>query len=191
MPQTKLLDALQRHAEMIRLTFEAQAGELTRLAQMVAGGFHRESRLFLAGSGNLGRAADLTEAYFLDQLHFERPQLPAYSLSHDQALAASLDRHGRLGELFTRQFLLMATKGDLLLLFADGTHDPALENLAQAAVDTGCTTALIQPEKQDWTGPPVEFCFQVRSDNTGEIVEAALLFGRLLCELIERELFGI
>ncbi|RMF42669.1 MAG: SIS domain-containing protein [Deltaproteobacteria bacterium] len=190
MPQTRLLDSLRRTCDLTAETFEKQAGELTRLSGAIVEAFHRDGRLFVAGSGNLTQIAALVEAYFVDRLtSFERPPLPAVALGQNLPLGTALDQHGRSAERLARPFSMLARSGDLLLMFADGSHDPALEALGQAAADLGCPTTLVRPERLDWTGPPVEFCFQLPTDHDGEQVELSLLFGRLLCELVERGLF--
>lgn len=193
MPQTRLLDILHRAGEMPAEAFEKQAEEVIRLSQAVIDAFYREARLFLAGSGNMNHIAALVEAYFVDRLasSFERPSLPAVALGQNLSLRNVFDQRGRGNECLSRSFDLLARDGDLLLLFADGMHDSAMEALAQKAADCGCTTALVRPEKLGWTGPPVEFCFQLPTDHDGEQLELALLFGRMLCGLVEHGLFQV
>ncbi len=193
MPQARLLDILRRAGDLPVETYETQAGELARLSGAVVDAFHRDARLLLAGSGNMSHIAALVEAYFVDRLasSFERPSLPAVALGQNLSLLRVFEHRGRSTACLPRSFELLAREGDLLLMFADGAHDPAMETVAQQAVDFGCPTALVRPEKLAWTGPPVEFCFQLPTDHDGEQVELALLFGRLLCELVERGLFQV
>jgi D-sedoheptulose 7-phosphate isomerase len=190
MPQTKILEAVGRHSEMVQTTFAEQAAELARLAEQVIGGFHHGHKLLLAASGSLGEVANLVANQFLYRLQFERPQLPAISLCHDRTLAASLERHGQTNQFLARQLQVVCAPGDLLLILSDGHHDASLEEAAQVARDCECSIALLHPQRNEWAGPPLDFRFRFATDNSCVMAEGGMLFGRLLCELVEHDLFG-
>lgn len=191
MPQTKILEAVGRHSEMIQSTFEDQAAEMARIAEQVSSGFHHGHKLLVAASGSLGDVANLVANQFLYRLQFERPQLPALSLCHDRTLGASLERHGQMSQLLARQLQVVCAPGDLLLIFSDGRHDTGLEEAVQVARDGECSTALLHPQRNDWAGPPVDFRFRFATENSCAMAEGCMLFGRVLCELVEHDLFGI
>ncbi len=191
MPQTRIMSAVVQHAEQVTKSFELQSGELAQLVEQVVGGFYQERKLLLVASGSLGEVANLVANQFLHRLQFERPQLPALSLCHDRTLAASLERQGQGKQFFARQLQVLASAGDLLLILSDGQHDAALDAAVQVARDRECAVAVLRSAKSDWTGPSVDFNFEFEVGNAGELAGAALLFGRLLCEMVEHELFGI
>lgn len=191
MPQSRIMAAVSRHVEQVTKSFELQSPGLISLVQQVVNGFYQEQKLLLAAPGGLGEVANLIANQFLHRLQFERPQLPVISLCHDQTLASSLVRHGLDNQFFSRQLQVLAAPGDLLLILMDGQHDAMLEAAIQMARDRECLVALFCPAKPGWSGSPVDFCLEVEAENAGELAETTLFFGRVLCELVEHELFGI
>jgi len=191
MPQARIMTAVARHVEQVTKTFERQAVALTSLVEQVVNGFYQEQKLLLAASGGLGEVANLIANQFLHRLQFERPQLPAISLCHDMTLASSLSRQNLEGQYLSRQLQVLGAPGDLLLVLFDGQHDAALESAVQVARDREMPVAVLGPAKPGWSGPPVDFSLDLEAETVGELAETALLFGRLLCEMVEHELFGI
>jgi hypothetical protein len=60
-----------------------------------------------------------------------------------------------------------------------------------AAGQVGCgTAAVIQGRSESWRESP-DFLFRLETESVPRAVESALLFGQLLVEFVEAELFGI
>jgi D-sedoheptulose 7-phosphate isomerase len=186
----RLARALQDHLALIRDAVVPQEAILTALAGRLCEAFQREGRLFICASGPMTVVADLTANLFLYRLGFERPALPVISLCHDATLLYSLSRDGLARQIFSRQLRPIAAENDILLLFSDLHPDPALNEALHTAERIGMTTAAVAPAKIALAGEvPPQIFFRLESSNPGRIVETAVVFAHLLCELVEAELF--
>lgn len=191
MLQDKISKSLRDHTAVLEETFLMQANELVSFAGQVVEIFNRGGRLLVIGSGPLFSIADLVATLFRHRLHIERPSLPVVSLCQDLPLAASLIKEGRSTAFFAQQLSLVANEGDAVLALGDVSHNEAiLEGLAEAR-ERGCMTAALLPEKENLPHDGPHFLFRLTTDSVGRAAETALFFGHLLCELVERELFGI
>ncbi len=168
-----------------------QSDQLLRFAQRLVETFNHGGRLLLVAGGPLAAVADLTAARFLHRLSMERPLLPALSLCHDGVLAASLARDGQTGQFFARQVRAVASGGDIVLALCDGQRDEGVREALAAARQLDCPTACLAPRSQPEPDEPPDFAFHLDAESPARIAEGALLFGHLLCELVEAELFGI
>lgn len=187
----RIANTLREQGVALQETFVRQALPLAQLAERVAGVFQHGGRLLLCGSGALAPVADLGAHHFLHRLALERPSLPALSLGHNPALAAALARDGLSRHYFAHQLRTVAAAGDILLLLADATPDPALHEAAATAAALECACVVALPAKAEWGGPPPELFFRLESEAPPRLTELALTFTNLLCELVEAELFGI
>lgn len=186
----RIARALQDHISLIRDAVVPQEAILLALAGRLCEAFQREGRLFVCGSGPMTVVADLTANLFLYRLGFERPALPVISLCHDSTLLFSLSRDGLSRQIFSRQLRPVATENDMLLVFSDLHPDPALNEALLTAERIGMTTAAVAPAKIALAGEvPPQIFFRLESASPARIVEAAVVFAHILCELVEAELF--
>ncbi len=191
MTQEKITDAIQQQTALLNDTFVRQADDLERFATQVVDAFNQGGRLLVAGTGALGAIANLTANLFLHRLSLERPPLPAISLGHDLTMASALARDGQSRQFFSRQLRIVATANDIVLLLADNSRDETLEEALNVTRQIGCTTAILRPDTDSGSTEDVDFNFILKTDSAPRIVEGALFFGHILCELVEGELFGI
>jgi len=182
---------LHDHVALIRDAFPSQEEILAALAERLCAGFHQGGRLFTCGSGPLTLVADLAATLFVYRMGFDRPALPAISLSRDQTLLHALSRDGQGRQIFARQLRPLATEADLLLIFADQQTDPALNEALAMAQRIGMTTAVLVPARNELIGEePPSYVFRLETNSIGRLVEGATVFSHMLCELVEVELFG-
>ncbi len=191
MGQERINRTIQEHTAVVGEIFTAQSAELARFSQEVVSVFHRGGRLLVLGSGPLGAIADLLATLFLHRLSLERPLLPALSLGHDAVLASSLARDGRGHEIFTRQLQAIATAQDMILVFGGSRREEALEEALAVASALGCGTSAVFHGRVEFLQEQPDFLFRLETDSVPRAVECSLLFGHLLVELVEGELFGI
>lgn len=190
MPSERIARSIREITQMVE-TFPPQGDKLAAFSLRLVEVFNQGGRLLLLGSGPLAAVADLVATRFLHRLSIERPSLPAFSFSHDSTLAAALARDGQSSQYLARQLRAATVGGDIVLAFADGGRDEAIHEALAAARQLDCMTALVTPEKEDAGGETPDFLFRLECETPARLAEGALVFGHLLCELVEGELFGI
>ena len=188
MPQDKVKDLLQQHQAALDLLVSQQFDDLERIGQKLTGAFNEGNKLLIAGSGLLSPVGGIIASMFQHRLHLERPPLPAFALGNDLALAPSLHRDG-LQDL--QQYDFIGQNGDMVLLLADGKHDPCILNLAEQLQQQNAPFFLIKPNSQEWTGPTPDATIGLIGETGGEIAATTLFCGQTLCSLVEHALFGI
>lgn len=191
MDQERIARAAAELGTCLKESFLADPEAVAGFAGEVVAAFHRNGRLFLAGSGPLAAVAELVADRFLHRLAFERPQLPVLALGGGGALLQSLGRYGMQQQAAARQLRMLAGSDDILLVLGDGGRDEGLAELLQAARQLGCRSVLLGPLREEPGEELADRRIAVVSESPARCAEAALFFGQLLCELVEAELFGI
>jgi D-sedoheptulose 7-phosphate isomerase len=191
MLQEQIAQSLREHNKALEETFLMQAKELAGFAETVVETFNQGGRLLIVGNGSLGAVADLIANQFQYRLSMERPPLPALSLCQNIALATALAREGKESQYFSRQLRVIADKRDIILILWDLDRHETLEETLAEANQLECVTAVVLQGKGELTGENPEHVFRLATDSLPRAVEATVFFGHLLCELVEKSLFGI
>ena len=142
--------------------------------------------------GNGGSAADAQHlaAEFVGKYYLERRAIPALALNVNTSCLTAIGNDYGYDLTFARQIEALGNPGDAAIgISTSGNSKNVLEGIRAAkkknifAVGlTGDGGGLVKEE--------AEYCICVPSKDTPRIQEGHILIGHILCELIERELFG-
>jgi len=164
---------------------------LLKAAQIVSASFRQGGKLLLCGNG--GSAADCqhTAAEFVNRLSkdFERPGLPAISLTTDTSFMTAIANDYGFDALFSRQVETLGRAGDVLLGISTSGKSPNVVLAMQAAQRKNMSTILLTGNNPNLV-EIADIIIGVPSDNTQHIQETHLAIEHLLCSLVETELFG-
>ncbi len=178
-------------AEVKQKTVAECSESLLKAAQIVSASFRQGGKLLLCGNG--GSAADCqhTAAEFVNRLSkdFERPGLPAISLTTDTSFMTAIANDYGFDALFARQVETLGRAGDVLLGISTSGKSPNVVLAMQAAKNRNMSTILLTGNNPNLAGT-ADIIIGVPSDNTQHIQETHLAIEHLLCSLVETELFG-
>ncbi len=178
-------------AEVKQKTVAACSESLLKASQIVSSSFRQGGKLLLCGNG--GSAADCqhTAAEFVNRLSkdFERPGLPAISLTTDTSFMTAIANDYGFDALFARQVETLGRAGDVLLGISTSGKSPNVVQALQAAQYKNMFTILLTGNNPHLEGS-ADIIIGVPSDNTQHIQETHLAIEHLLCSLVETELFG-
>jgi D-sedoheptulose 7-phosphate isomerase len=176
---------------------DAIAASGRALDQATVDAAHRIAAIFSAGGklllcGNGGSAADAQHvaAEFVGRFLADRRALPAVALTTDSsALTAIANDHG-FDQIFARQVEALAHPGDLLLAIstsgksanilaaAEQAHRQRVEVIALTGIGPSALAEL------------ADLTLAVASSYTPDVQQAHITLLHIICELVERELFG-
>lgn len=160
-------------------------------ADLIAGTFRAGNKVLLCGNG--GSAADCQHmaAEFVSRLtkDFERPGLPAIALTTDTSFLTAFANDCGFEGVFERQVQTLGKSGDVLIgISTSGNSANVIRAIEAARVvnmravvltgDSGCLAEI------------ADVAISVPSGNTQYIQEAHLAIEHIICELVERQLFG-
>lgn len=146
--------------------------------------------------GNGGSAADAQHfsAEMLNRFESERPSLPAIALTTNASTLTSIANDYSYHEIFSKQIKGLGQEGDILLAIStsgnsknildaiEAAHSRELNVIALTGRDGGELTNLL-------TTNDVEI--RVPAESTARIQETHLLVIHCLCDIIDRQLFGM
>ena len=183
-----ILDALDDSARM-KLAMREQAPGIHRIAVRIAEAFRAGHRLYACGNG--GSACDAMHLVeeLVARYKRDRPGLPAHHLI-DAATLTCWSNDYEYATAFQRQVETMIGPGDVLIALSTSGNSPNIVLAVEAANQRGALTIGLTGKDG---GRLLATCVEslvMPSDATERIQEGHITVIHLICELVERILFG-
>jgi phosphoheptose isomerase len=165
------------------------APDVVRVARRVADAFRDGRHLYACGNG--GSACDAMHLVeeLVARYKRERPGLPAHHLLDASTLTCWSNDY-EFETVFARQVEAMVREGDVLVAISTSGNSPNVLRAVEAANARGALTVGLTGRSG---GALRELCSElvaVPSDATERVQEGHITLIHLLCELVERMLFG-
>jgi len=191
-PRDRMRTHIQESVEVARQLVESCGDDTLRAADALTETFRAGGKLLLCGNG--GSAADCqhmaTELVSRLTIDFERPGLPAIALPADSSYLTAYANDCGYDGVFARQVQALGKPGDILIGISTSGGSANVVRAMRAARQVGIRTIAliggggILQELAD-------IAIAVPSTFTQYIQEAHLVIEHILCDIVERQLFGL
>ena len=169
------------------------ADTILLLAQCIRETFEDGGKLLLFGNGGSAADAQHLAAEFVNRFLINRRPLPALALTTDSSVLTSIGNDFSYDLIFVKQIQALGKPEDLALgISTSGTAANEVKAI-QAAKDMGMKTAALTGGTRRPGGDLAALCdlvLNVPSDSTPHIQETHLWVEHVLCEIVEKQMFG-
>ena len=183
---------IQESIELKNLVKEKLSERIVEVAHALAECIKNGGKLLLCGNG--GSAADAQ--HFAGEMvvrlssDYTRSALPAITLSsNDYVLTACANDFG-FEQVFSRQIEALGKPEDLLICISTSGNSPNLITAANKAKEKKMKTVGLLGRDGGKLRGLSDLSIIVPSNNTPRIQEIHIFVCHILCELVEKELFG-
>lgn len=181
----------------------ANVREILNIADAIVKTYRKKGKVVLFGNGGSAAQAQHIAAEFSVRYEMDRPSLEAIALTADtSALTAAANDFG-YDYVFEKQVEGLVKKKDIVIgLTTSGNSRNVLKGLSKAK-EIGATTValtgidglynkpvLYEPIRKIREKNTADYIIHVPSDRTSVIQEVHIAIGHLLCDLVEKKLFG-
>ncbi len=172
---------------------ESLAPEIAAASELAAQQLLQGNKIIACGNGICASLASIFCQSLTLQHRFERPGLPAITLSNDAAtLTAIAEQHSKT-DIYGKQLKLLGQPGDVLVAISGGNNSAALLKAIQTAhIQEMFCIALCTERDTDVTAllRNEDIQLDVHGAEPHRLVEIHLLSLLTICELIDQQLFG-
>ena len=162
---------------------------LSELSQKLINVISNGNKIFFAGNGGSASDAQHLAAEFICRLEKERDSLPAIALTTDTSIITAISNDYSFEELFSRQLLGLASKGDMFIGITTSGKSPNIIKAFEICINKKIHTACLCGANGLSKDLNVEHIIKVPSYSTQRIQEVHILFGHIMCEIVENQLF--
>ncbi|GAB6282947.1 MAG: SIS domain-containing protein [Ignavibacterium sp.] len=187
-----IIDSLIESSEIKLKIKEQNLNDIIEAVSILTNAFRNEHKLLLCGNG--GSAADsqhiATELVIRLSHDLQRPAIPAIALTTDTSNLTAGGNDIGFENVFARNVEALGNKGDILIAISTSGNSP---NVIKA-VDMAHKKEMKVIGFLGGTGGKlkniVDLPIIIPSSNTQRIQEGHITIAHIICELVERELFG-
>lgn len=149
----------------------------------------RGNRIIFAGNGGSAADAQHLAAEFVSRFEFDRPGLPALSLSTDTSMLTAIGNDYGYERLFLRQLQAQSRPGDVFVGITTSGKSQNVLRAFEACKDLQVNSIALcglGGELED----KVDHVLRVPSHHTPRIQECHILIGHIICAEVEQHIFG-
>ena len=168
------------------------ATTLASVADLIAERFAAGSKVLLFGNGGSAADAQHIAAEFVNRFVIERPPLPAIALTTDSSALTSIANDYGYNDVFAKQVRALGRGGDVAIAISTSGTSPSVVRAVDACAKLGIETVGLTGRDGGKLRGKVDHLLNVSgSTETARIQETHILIGHVLCELVDRRLFGM
>jgi D-sedoheptulose 7-phosphate isomerase len=161
------------------------------LSRLLIDALRAGKKLVLFGNGGSAADAQHVAAELVNRFQMDRNPLPAIALTTDTSILTSVGNDLAFDELFSRQVRALVQRGDVAVGISTSGNSSNVINGIIAAKEKGAVTVGFTGRGGGRLKDLVDTCCHVSSESTARIQEAQITIWHALCEVIEREMFGV
>lgn len=163
--------------------------QVARVAGLMVEAYRRGGKTLWAGNGGSAADAQHMAGELVNKFRFDRPGLPALSLSTDTSIITAVGNDYGFDRLFARQIEAQGRPGDVFVGFSTSGCSRNLVEALPACREKGIVSvAIVGASACPMDG--YDHVIHIPSTETPRIQECQTLIGHILCDLIEQELFA-
>lgn len=163
---------------------------IAKIAEAIVEAYRRGKKVILFGNGGSAGDAQHIAAEFVGKYYLERAPLPAIALTVNTSSLTAIGNDYSFAQVFAKQLEALGEAGDVAIgISTSGNSENVLEAL-RVAKTKGLITIGFTGEEGGKLKDVVDYCLHIPSNDTPRIQEGHVTVGHIICEIVERELFG-
>jgi D-sedoheptulose 7-phosphate isomerase len=163
---------------------------LVEVAKVCVDVYKNGKKILIAGNGGSAADAQHFAAELVGRYGFDRPSLPSLALTTDTSALTAIGNDYGYEYIFSRQLEGLGVEGDLFIGISTSGNSQNVINAFSSAKERGITTVALVGRDGGKMAHMADYAIIIPSDKTPRIQESHLLVEHLICDIIEKEIFG-
>ena len=152
--------------------------------------YKNNCKTILAGNGGSAADAQHIAAELVGRYGFDRPSIPSLALTTDTSNLTAIGNDYGYDQVFSRQLEGMGCKGDLFIGISTSGNSKNIIKAFEVAKKKEIFCVALSGRDGGEMAKIADVALIVPSNDTPRIQESHILIGHIICDIIEKELFG-
>ena len=189
--QNEIKSMVQENIEVQRVIIGRFSNGIENAAKLVINTLKNKKKIILIGNGGSAEMCAHIAAEFTGRYKLERKGLPAIALTTDLAAITAIGNDYGFDKIFERQIEALGNEGDVLIALSTSGNSVNILRAVEKARKMGIKVLSLLGKDGGRLKNMSDIEIIVPSDNTPRIQESHLMILHIICELAEKEMFGI
>lgn len=186
----EIASRLEESARVKKIMAKGQIGEIERMVNFIVSAYRVGGKVVLFGNGGSAADAQHLAGELVGRFKLERQALPAVALTTNTSVLTAMANDYGYETTFSRQVEALVNENDVVVGLSTSGNSPNVIEAIKAAKIRGAKTIGLTGGNGGQLAEEADLVIRVPSDSTPRIQEAHITIGHIVCELVERELFG-
>ncbi len=152
--------------------------------------YRTDKKTILAGNGGSAADAQHIAAELVGRYGFDRPSIPSLSLTTDTSNLTAIGNDYGYDKVFSRQLEGMGQSGDIFIGISTSGNSVNIINAFNSAKKKNIFTVALTGRDGGEMAKIADIALVIPSNATPRIQESHILIGHIICDIIEKEIFG-
>ena len=146
--------------------------------------------LLLCGNGGSAGDAQHIAGEMVARFRIERKALSALAFNTNSSVVTAIGNDYEYNKIFERQVEAFGHEGDVLIAISTSGNSESVVRAINKAKEMGITTVSLLGKNGGDCKDISDYAIVVPSDDTARIQESHIMIGHIICDLVERSMFG-
>ena len=175
------------HIKTGQNTIDLVIDQIETAARICIQSLKQNGKILIMGNGGSAADAQHIAAELVGRYKLNRKGLPAIALTTDTSAITSISNDYGYEFVFDRQVTSLASKGDVVIGISTGGSSLNVIKALSTSHELGCKTIGFSGKGGGEFNNLCDVNLLVNSNDTARIQEIHILFGHIICHLIELE----
>jgi len=185
-------DQIKKSYETKQKVYEDEEllNKIEQVSKLCIALYKSNKKTILAGNGGSAADAQHIAAELVGRYGFDRDSLASLALTTDTSALTAIGNDYGYDKVFSRQLEGMGQDGDLFIGISTSGNSLNIINAFHSAKKKNITTVALVGKDGGEMAKLADIALVVPSDSTPRIQESHILIGHIICDIIEKEIFG-
>ena len=164
--------------------------QIIKVSKSLIKAYKKGNKLLLAGNGGSAADAQHISAELVSRFYLERKALSAIALTTDTSIITAIGNDYGFNDIFARQIEANGDKGDIFLAISTSGNSKNIIKAIKQAKKQNIIVVGLTGAKESKMDKLCDIIIKIPSKITPRVQEIHILIGHLICDIVEREMFG-
>ena len=181
---------LQNHRAVIESIERHLTPAISAVGDLLTEALANGKKLLVMGNGGSAADAQHLAAEIVGRFKLDRRALPAIALTTDTSILTAIGNDYGFDMVFRRQVEALAAEGDVVIGISTSGSSANVRTALILAGEMGCRTVGLLGMDGGTIKDCVEIALTVPGNDTPRIQEGHITIIHIICDLVEKRLFG-
>lgn len=177
----------EEHFNIVEKVMESMVEPLEIASKLIVNTLKNGNKILLFGNGGSAADAQHIAAELTNRYKTTRKALPAIALTTDVSAITSISNDYGYEKVFARQIEALASKDDLVIAISTSGTSPNIIEALKVAKQCDCKIIGLSGNNGGNMNNYCDINLVVPSTDTPRIQEMHILFGHIICHIIDNE----